>query len=105
MGTSNIDNKRFGDIAEAWRKKLAEVTFPERIKSEAKINDTFQGHGYFLKHITEKFDNTLVLATEIAKVYCDEETAVIYPEIVRTVENQLTQLIDQQAVEFMEMKL
>lgn len=105
LGTDNIDKKRFGDVVESWRMKLAEITFPGRIKSEAKINDTFKGHGYFLKHITEKFDNTLVLATEIAKVYCDEETAVIYPEIVRSVENQLVQLIDQQAVEFMKMEL
>lgn len=105
LGTDNIDNNRFGGIAESWRKKLAEITFPERIKSDAKINDTFQGNGYFLKHISNRFDNTLVLATEIAKVYCDEDTGVIYPEIVRTVDQQLIKLIEHQVSEFMEAEL
>ena len=105
LGTDNIDNKRFGDVVESWRRKLAEITFLERIKSDAKINDTFQGNGYFLKHITKHFKNTLVLATEIAKVYCDEETGIVYPEIVRTVEQQLIDLIPRQVAEFMEMEL
>ncbi|NEN21940.1 N-formylglutamate amidohydrolase [Cryomorpha ignava] len=105
IGTGNINNERFGRIAESWREKLAEITFPERIKSGAKINDTFQGNGFFLKYITAHFKNTLVLATEIAKVYCDEETGIEFPEIVRATEQQLIKLIPQQAAEFMEMEL
>src|SRR5690606_20550335 len=61
IGTDNIDNKRFGGSAESWREKLARIKFPEGIKSGAKINDTFRGNGYFLKHISSRFDNTLVL--------------------------------------------
>ena len=53
------------------------------------INNTFYGNGYFLKFITNNFKNTLVLATEIAKVYCDELNQIIYPEVVMAVEKQL----------------
>ena len=89
LGTTNIDNKRFGEEIESWRQSLSEIKFPNGIKSTAAINNTFFGNGYFLKYITKTFKNTLVLATEIAKVYCDELNQVIYPEVVAAVEQQL----------------
>lgn len=100
LGTANIDNERFGALAKSWSDKLGGMKLPNEIKSTSKINDTFQGNGYFLKYITQNFDNTLVLATEISKVYCDELTGVMYPEVVTSVENQLKELIPLQAKEF-----
>jgi len=102
LGTSNIDNARFGTLVESWRNKLGSMKLPYGIESSSEINDTFQGNGYFLKYITENFTNTLVLATEIAKVYCDEETGVVFPEVVRSVENQLQELIPVQVEEFIQ---
>ena len=89
LGTSNVDNDRFGEEIESWRHSLSEIKLPHGIKSTADINNTFFGNGYFLKYITKNFKNTLVLATEIAKVYCDELNQVIYPEVVQAVEEQL----------------
>lgn len=100
LGTSNIDNNRFGDIVSSWCGKLEQISLPNSIKSSSAVNDTFQGNGYFLKFITNNFDNTLVLATEIAKVYCDEYSGVIYPEVVRSVARHLQDLIPLQAEEF-----
>lgn len=89
LGTSNVDNERFGADIESWRQMLSEIKLPNNIKSTSAINNTFYGNGYFLKFITKNFKNTLVLATEIAKVYCDELNQVIYPEVVAAVEQQL----------------
>ena len=100
LGTANIDNNRYGKFAESWRRKLRDINLPHGIDSSAAINDTFQGNGYFLKYISSNFKNTLVLATEIAKVYCDERTGIIYPEVVRAVDVQLRELIARQAAEF-----
>jgi N-formylglutamate amidohydrolase len=100
LGTSNIDNERFGEEVESWRQVLASIKLPHDIAPTAKINDTFQGNGYFLKYITSTFNNTLVLATEIAKVYCDEYKQIIYPEVVAAVEQQLKVLLPQHANEF-----
>ncbi|MBO6881475.1 N-formylglutamate amidohydrolase [Winogradskyella sp.] len=100
LGTSNIDNERFGNQVEAWRQALSTIELPHNIKQTAKINDTFQGNGYFLKYITTNFKNTLVLATEIAKVYCDEYNQVIYPEVVSAVEEQLKFLLKEHALNF-----
>jgi len=100
LGTTNIDNKRFGAIVSSWSDKLGQMRLPNGIKSTASVNDTFQGNGYFLKYITKNFNNTLVLATEIAKIYCDEHSGVIYPDVVHAVARQLEDLIPLQAEEF-----
>ena len=100
LGTANIDNARFCILAESWSKRLGGMELPNGIESTSKINDTFKGNGYFLRYITENFDNTLVLATEISKVYCDELSGIIYPEVVRSVEMQLREIIPLQVKEF-----
>ncbi len=101
LGTSNIDNERFGNMAESWKTKLAGITMPHNIRSTSAINDTFQGNGFFLKYITSNFKNTLVLATEISKIYCNEYEGIIYPEVVRAVETNLKELIPLQTKEFL----
>ncbi|WP_435414886.1 N-formylglutamate amidohydrolase [Polaribacter aestuariivivens] len=100
LGTSNINNHRFGNDIESWRKILSETPFSKDIKSTAKINDTFQGNGYFLKYITQNFQNTLVIATEIAKIYCDELSQIMYPEVVATVEKYLKTELKKHATTF-----
>lgn len=100
LGTLNVDNNRFGESIEAWRKSLSEMQLPNSIKSTSKINDTFQGNGYFLKYITTNFKNTLVLATEIAKVYCDEYQYITYPEVVCAVKQELQERIPNHAANF-----
>ncbi len=103
LGTSNIDNNRFKASIEAWRQSLSEIKFPDQIASTSKINDTFQGNGYFLKFITNNFPNTLVLATEIAKIYCDEYQQIIFPEVVTTVSDALKNRLPKHASEFYNM--
>ena len=105
LGTANIDNGRYGVMANSWSKKLGQMQLPHGIASTSKIHDTFQGNGFFLKYISTTFPNTLVLATEIAKVYCDEYTGIVFPEVVRSVEEQLKELIPLQVKEFQESNL
>jgi len=100
LGTSNVDNERFGDIVEDWRALLSKIELPNDIASTSKINDTFQGNGYFLKYITEHFSNTLVLATEVKKIYCDEIDQIMFPEVVSAIEKALKTLIPQHADDF-----
>jgi len=100
LGTSNIDNSRFGKEIEAWRKMLSKLELPNGIVSTSKINDTFFGNGYFLKYITNHFDNTLVLATEFKKIYCDEINQVLFPEVVHAIEDQLQSFLPQHAEKF-----
>jgi len=103
LGTSNVDNARFGEVIESWRESLSEIRMPNEIPSTARINDTFYGNGYFLKYITGNFKNTLVLATEVAKVYCDELSMVLYPEVIRAIEEELKIRLPRHAEEFREL--
>lgn len=100
LGTSNVDEIRFERDIESWRALLEQMALPNNIKSTSKINDTFQGNGHFLKFITNRFENTLVLATEIAKVYCDELNQVIYPEVVNAIKVYLNKSLKDHALDF-----
>lgn len=93
IGTANVDQKRYKEAILSWQEALAKIALPNAIDTTSKINDTFQGNGYFLKHITANTSNTLVLATEIKKIYCDELTQVSYPEVIKAVANGLNHQI------------
>jgi hypothetical protein len=97
LGTHNIDNDRFGEQVESWRQSLSELKLPNGIESTSNINDTFYGNGYFLRYITKNFKNTLVLATEFKKIYCDELRQVVFPEVVSAIEHQLRKKIKDHA--------
>lgn len=100
LGTSNIDNDRFGSDVERWRQSLSELILPNLKEVSSKINDTFFGNGYFLKYITQNFRNTLVLATEFKKIYCDELQQRVFPEVVAAIEQQLQKKIVEHANSF-----
>ena len=87
---------------ESWRQSLSEIQLPNDLPSSAAINDTFYGNGYFLKFITSNFKNTLVLATEVAKIYCDEYEQVLFPEVLRAIAKELEVRIPEHAASFME---
>ena len=89
LGTANIDQEKYSAFAKAWCDSLATMELPIATPVTAAINDTFQGNGYFLKFITQHFENVLVLATEFSKIYCDEYAYVLFPEVVKSIEEQL----------------
>ncbi|MFD2562159.1 N-formylglutamate amidohydrolase [Aquimarina rubra] len=100
LGTSNIDNDRFSTFATSWSNDLSEIKLPNAITTTAAINDTFQGNGYFLKYITNHFNNTLVLATEFSKIYCHELEYIMYPEVVNSIEQELKLRLPKHATSF-----
>ena len=100
LGTENIDYQRFSSFAESWCLSLSQIKLPHNIASTSGINDTFQGNGYFLKYITKHFKNTLVLATEFSKIYCNELEYIMYPEVVRAIEYQLHKKLPEHAKTF-----
>lgn len=100
LGTGKVDNNRFRNEIESWRAILAQTPLPVKIKSTSLINDTFQGNGYFLEYITKNFKNTLVLATEVAKIYCNELEQIIYTDVVSSIEKYLKTELKMHAYSF-----
>jgi hypothetical protein len=100
LGTSNIDNQRFGEAVKGWKEMLGKMMLPNGLVSNCEINNTFQGNGYFLKFITQNFKNTLVLATEVKKIYCDEVNQIMYPEVVNAIKRSLKKDLKSHAKSF-----
>ncbi len=87
IGTERVD-KKFEHIINHWNEELDGIQI-KGVDSGSAINDTFYGRGYNLEYITNNFDRTLVLATEIKKVYCDESTGVEYPKVIKAIQQRI----------------
>ncbi len=92
IGSERLDPKWAPEV-EAFAGLLAEQELPHEIDTACAVNDVFMGRGYNLAFISERFDQTLVLATEVKKVYCDEETGERYPVITRALQQVFKQAI------------
>lgn len=100
LGTTNINQNKYKTAIDQWQEILNNMSLPIDEKISCEVNDVFQGNGYFLKYVTQNSINTLVLATEISKIYCDEETGVIYPEVVHALRDKLKYYIQSHAHRF-----
>lgn len=99
VGIQNIDIKRFNSHISHWKKQLVSIK-NRRLTTDVSVNHIFQGNGYFLKHLTNKFKNTLVLATEVKKIYMNELTGQAYPVIIQTLAKGLKNAILNDAARF-----
>lgn len=92
IGTERIDEKRYGPVIKNWQSQLGKVKIRD-IENEPAINDVFKGRGYNLEFVTKNFNNTLVLATEVSKIYCNELTGESYPRIIKILQQGLKRAI------------
>jgi len=88
LGTENIDRKRYAGSIRNWLKELSKIEIPN-LETSVGENTLFSGRGYLLRHITKHFPNTLVLATEIKKVYMDEASGEVFPMVVEALKKGL----------------
>ncbi len=91
IGTKKI-NKKFNPIVKNWQSELSLIKLPN-IENSTAINDVFKGMGYNLEYITNNFSKTLVLATEVKKIYCDELTGEDFPKIIKLLQQNLKKAI------------
>ena len=92
VGTEGINQKKYNVFVDNWIEELKSIKL-DGINNKTKINDVFKGRGYNLEFITKNFKNTLVLATEVKKVYCNELTGEDYPKIIRELQQKLKNAI------------
>lgn len=81
LGTELVDKESNRKYIDHWLNQLRKFRLPN-IDVTVAENYVFKGNGYLLSYITSHFSNTLVLATEIKKIYCDEESGETYPLII-----------------------
>lgn len=88
LGIELIDKEKWKEEIGEWFKLLSDIEIPRNTNTTA-INDVFWGRGYQLANTVSKFKRTLVLATEMSKIYCDELTGEVFQDIVKSISKQL----------------
>jgi uncharacterized protein (TIGR02421 family) len=83
IGIENIDVKKYNSQISYWKKQLLTIK-TRKIKPEVSVNHLFYGRGYLLKYIKDNFNSTLVLATEVQKVFMNELNGQPFPLVIQT---------------------
>jgi len=77
IGTEQLDTQRWEQVIKHWSKSLAKIDLPN-IDTRSAIDEVFFGRGYLATFVKSKYKNTLVLPTEVKKVFMSEETGEVY---------------------------
>ena len=81
LGTDQIDMERWGSVVRRFQKLLVQMKLPN-IQVSVGLNEVFYGRGYLIAHINARFENTLVLPTEVKKVFMDETGGELFPLVL-----------------------
>ena len=100
IGTGQIDNERWGRVVGHFVKELNKIELPN-IEARAASDEVFHGRGYLITHINSHFDNTLVIPTEVKKVFMDETTGELYPLVLEELKSGIKAAISQTSAYFM----
>jgi uncharacterized protein (TIGR02421 family) len=99
LGTSQIDMPRYGRLVESFRSRLAAITLPN-VPVQAHCDTVFQGRGYLIAHINARHTRTLVIPTEVGKVFMDERTGELYPLVMAELATGFKHALSETAAEF-----
>lgn len=81
LGIEQVDLDRWGNVISHLQRRLNKIQL-SNTTVRTKCNDIFYGRGYMIAHVNSRFQNTLVVPTEIKKVYINELTGEPYPQII-----------------------
>lgn len=99
LGTSQIDIERWREIVGHFRDRLGEISIAS-LENTVGVDEVFQGRGYLISHVNDRFNDTLVIPTEIAKIYMDETGGEAYPMVLESLGAELARAISATAAHF-----
>ncbi len=100
IGSGQIDVERWGKVICQFERELNKLELPN-IDVRAATDEVFQGRGYLISHINAHFDNTLVIPTEVKKVFMDETSGEPYPLVLEELKSGFKNAISETAAFFM----
>lgn len=103
IGVENIDIQRYNRQISFWKKELLNIKV-KKTAAEVSVNHIFYGRGYLLKMVKEQFEHTLVLATEVKKVFMDEHNGQAFPLVIQSIEKGLKNAIINNAQHYINTK-
>ncbi|MFQ5642421.1 MAG: N-formylglutamate amidohydrolase [Thiogranum sp.] len=96
IGTEQLDTRRWQATIDQWLERLNGIRLPG-IEVRAAINEIFYGRGYQATFIGRHCRNTLVLPTEVKKVFMDELSGKPRPEVLEALQREFEQAITEHA--------
>ncbi|MFT7008558.1 MAG: hypothetical protein ACJAXJ_003099 [Colwellia sp.] len=99
IGTEQIDIERWGNIVSHFEKRLNRIVLPN-LNVRGATDEVFQGRGYLITHVNGHFDNTLVLPTEVKKIFMDEYSGDVYPLVLEELKAGFKSVISETAAFF-----
>jgi uncharacterized protein (TIGR02421 family) len=99
IGSGQIDVERWGSVVSLFEKQLNRIVLPN-LEVRAATDEVFHGRGYLITHINAHFDNTLVIPTEVKKIFMDESSGEIYPLVLEELKAGFKNAISETAAFF-----
>jgi uncharacterized protein (TIGR02421 family) len=99
LGTTQLDEKKWKSVINHFIEKLAKIKLPN-VEVIAAKNEVFQGKGYLATFIKLNFTQTLVLPTEIKKVFMDENSGEVFPMVLNALKAGMKEAILYNAASF-----
>ncbi|GJM61570.1 MULTISPECIES: flavohemoglobin expression-modulating QEGLA motif protein [Persicobacter] len=82
IGIENLDIPRYNRQITHWKNALMRMK-SSRLIPDVSVNHIFYGRGELLRFVREHFNNTLVMATEVKKIFMNEDTGQPYPKVIQ----------------------
>lgn len=99
IGTRQLDTSKWNCIIDHWKEALSTCTLPN-LECTAALDEVFKGKGYLASFVRKHFANTLVLPTEIKKIYMDEKNGDVYHLVLSELKEVFKQLLLENAFFF-----
>lgn len=99
IGSAQIDMQRWEAVVKRFCSELNKIELPN-IETSAEIDSVFEGRGYLISHTNAHFDRTLVLPTEVKKVFMEEESGTLFPLVLEALQSGLKEAFSQTSAFF-----
>ncbi|MDR4505114.1 MAG: flavohemoglobin expression-modulating QEGLA motif protein [Candidatus Scalindua sp.] len=99
IGTEQLNKHRWNSVIQHWNKTLNKTTL-HNVDVRSATDEVFFGRGYLANFVRQHFRNTLVLPTEVKKIFMKENTGDVYPLVLPELKEVLKQSILKTALYF-----
>lgn len=99
IGTEQVDETKWGKNVNNWVEELGKCELPN-LTVRAALNEVFYGKGYLAEFVKDNFNKTLVLPTEVKKIFMDENNGSIFPLVFSELKEFFKQALLANALHF-----
>ena len=99
LGTTSVKSDSWRPAIDAWLGALKGMSV-DGVGVTAAENDIFFGKGYLAAHCHGRYDNVLVLATEVKKVYINELSGDPEPQVLPSMQRRYNETVQANTANF-----